>query len=64
MENIYPMGNPLHFIGECKGTACAHCSRCGLGPQVRLTYRYSAGSTAELPSYTNGLCPTCASEAF
>jgi len=59
---IFLMGEPLHYRGQCQSTGCVHCSRCGLGPQSTLTYRYHAGRTDELPSYENGLlCPRCAS---
>ena len=53
-------GKPLHYVGQCERTACVHCSRCGLGPQDRLTYRYVAGSTGSLLRYEIGLCPNCA----
>lgn len=26
----------LHSVGHCTGTACSHCSACGLGPQMQL----------------------------
>jgi hypothetical protein len=60
---VLPMGDPLHYPGQCPTTGCMHCSGCGLGPQYTLTYRYRPGTTASSPAYEAGLCPRCASEA-
>ena len=60
-----PLGQPLHRAHECRRTGCVHCSRCGLGPQISLTYFY-ASHTTNPPSTSrvieNGLCPQCASQ--
>lgn len=55
-------GAPLpHFVGECEFTSCAHCSRCGCGPQARLTYTWTSHKIDSAPPPgAEGLCDACA----
>ena len=55
-----PLGEPLHSKGRlCDATACAHCSRCGLGPQLTMYFQsWTGGGGTELPRMA-GLCPRC-----